>query len=352
MVIFDYTMSAVLEALHKAVARENLSAAEAYAALEEILGGVASEAAVAGLLTALRMKGETVDEVVGFARALRDHATRVECASDERPLLDTCGTGGDGAQTFNISTASAFVVAGAGARVAKHGNRSISSCCGSADVLEELGARLELEPARIARCVEEVGIGFLFAPALNPSMRHVQPIRAALKMRTVFNLLGPLANPAGAEVQVVGVFHGGLVKLAAEALAKLGIRRGLVVHGSDGLDEISTTGPTLAAEVEQGQVRERTLGPKDFGVEPATREKLAGGAAPAARRENAAIVRAVLGGEKGPRRDIVLVNAAAALKTASLAADWKAGMALAREAIDSGRALDTLTRFIHFTRAG
>jgi anthranilate phosphoribosyltransferase len=303
---------------------------------------------VAGLLTALRMKGETVDEVVGFARALRDHATRVECGDDPRPLVDTCGTGGDGAQTFNISTASAFVVAGAGARVAKHGNRSISSCCGSADALEELGARLELEPARIARCVEEVGIGFLYAPALHPAMRHVQPIRGALKMRTVFNLLGPLANPAGAEVQVVGVYHAGLVKLVAEALARLGIRRGLVVHGSEGLDEISTTGPTLAAEVERGQVREHTLGPEDFGVEPAAREKLAG----SGRKENAAIVRAVLDGEKGPRRDIVLVNAAAALRMAELAKDWKAGMALARESIDSGRALETLARFIHFTQAG
>ncbi|HYM12126.1 MAG TPA: anthranilate phosphoribosyltransferase [Bryobacterales bacterium] len=341
-------MSAVLEALHKAVARENLSAAEAYAALEEILGGGASESAVAGLLTALRMKGETVDEVVGFARALRDHATRVECGDDPRPLVDTCGTGGDGAQTFNISTASAFVVAGAGARVAKHGNRSISSACGSADVLEELGARLALEPARIARCVDEVGIGFLYAPALQPAMRHVQPIRAALKMRTVFNLLGPLANPAGAQVQVVGVYHAGLVKLVAEALAKLGIRRGLVVHGSDGLDEISTTGATLAAEVGQGRMREHTLGPEDFGVVPAAREKLAG----SDRIENASIVRGVLGGEKGPRRDIVLVNAAAALKTAGLAADWGAGMALARESIDSGRALETLTRFIRFTQAG
>lgn len=339
-------MSAVLEALHKAVARENLTAGEAHAALEEILSGAASAPQVAALMVALCMKGEAAEEVVGFARALRNRATRVECGIDPRPLVDTCGTGGDGARTFNISTASAFVVAGAGARVAKHGNRSISSCCGSADVLEELGAHLTLPPERIAQCVQEVGIGFLFAPALHPAMRHVQPIRAELKMRTVFNLLGPLANPAGAQAQVVGVYDSRLVMLLAEALALLGLERGLIVHGADGLDEITTTGPTLAAEIDHGAVRQRTLAPEDFGVETATPEKLSGGD----RRDNAAIVQAVLGGENGPRRDIVLVNAAAALVTAGLALNLTAGMALARDSIDSGRALHKLNQFVQFTQ--
>ncbi|MBI3694485.1 MAG: anthranilate phosphoribosyltransferase, partial [Acidobacteria bacterium] len=332
--------------LHKAVAGEHLTAEEASAALEEILGGVTPAPLVSALLVALRMKGEAVDEVVGFAQALRRHAIRVECGPDPRPLVDTCGTGGDGAQTFNISTASAFVVAGAGARVAKHGNRSISSRCGSADVLEELGARLELPPERVARCVQEVGIGFLFAPALHPAMRHVQPIRAELKMRTIFNLLGPLANPAGAEVQVVGVSEERLVKLVAEALARLGTKRAMVVHGSDGLDEITTTGPTLAAEVAEGRVTERTLEPGAFGIARATAAELAGGD----RRENAAIVSAVLSGENGPRRDIVVFNAGAALCAAGLAHDLVEGILLARKSVDSGRAMEALDRFVRFTR--
>ncbi len=327
------------------MAREDLTDAEAYAALEEILAGTSPAPVVSALLVALRMKGEAVNEVVGFARALRDHATRVECGEDPRPLVDTCGTGGDGAHTFNISTATAFVLAAAGARVAKHGNRSISSNCGSADVLEELGARLDLAPERIARCVQQVGIGFLFAPALHPAMRHVQPIRAELKMRTVFNLLGPLANPAGARTQIVGVFDRHSVRLVAEALARLGMRRGLVVHGCDGLDEITTTGSTIVAEVDQGKVIEWTLCPQDFGVETTTPDQLAGGD----RRESAAIVRSVLGGEKGPRRDIVLVNAAAGLVVAGLAPDLTAGMALARAAIDSGRAIERLDQFLQFT---
>ncbi len=340
-------MSAVLHALHKAVARENLSAEEALAALEEILAGEASAPQVAALMVALCMKGEAAEEVVGFARALRNRATRVVCIDDPRPLVDTCGTGGDGARTFNISTASAFVVAGAGARVAKHGNRSLSSCCGSADVLEELGAKLSLAPEHIAQCVQEVGIGFMFAPAMHPAMRHVQPIRAELKIRTVFNLLGPLANPAGADVQVVGVYDARLVRLLGEALALLGLKRGLVVHGSDGLDEITTTGPTLAAEIAEGAVRERTLHPEDFGIGRATSAELTGGD----RRENAAIVRAILEGESGPRRDIVLVNAAAAIVAAGLAPDFKSGMDQARDSVDSGRAFQKLTQFIQFTQS-
>jgi anthranilate phosphoribosyltransferase len=229
-------MSAVLEALHRAAAREPLTTQQAEAALEEILAGGASPEQVAALLVALRMKGESPEEVVGFARALRRRAERVVCAPDPRPLVDTCGTGGDGLHTFNISTATALLVAAAGARVAKHGNRSVSSRCGSADVLEELGVNLTLPPPRLADCIKEVGMGFLFAPAHHPAMKHVQPIRAALKMRTIFNILGPLANPAGADFQVVGVFEPRLVRLVGEALARLGVRRALVVHGSDELD--------------------------------------------------------------------------------------------------------------------
>jgi len=340
-------MPALLEALHKTVEGQNLTADEARVALEEVLDGGGTATLVAALLVALRMKGEAVDEVVGFARALRDRAERVHCGPDPRPLVDTCGTGGDGSQTFNISTASAFVVAGAGARVAKHGNRSISSCCGSADVLEELGANLTLSPAAVARSVNEVGIGFLFAPSLHPAMRYVQPIRSELKMRTIFNLLGPLANPAGAEAQVVGVFEGRLVPLVAEALARLGVKRGLVVHGSDGLDEITITGLTLTALVDDGRVTQGTLRPQDFAIEPASLQKLAGGD----RRRNAEIVRNVFAGQKGPCRDIVLVNAAAAIRTAGLAENLTLAMTLARDSIVSGTAMKTLTRFIDFTQS-
>jgi anthranilate phosphoribosyltransferase len=338
-------MSAVLEALHRTAAREPLTAQQAEAALEEILAGSASPEQVAALLVALRMKGESPEEVEGFARALRRRAERVVCDPDPRPLVDTCGTGGDGLHTFNISTAAALVVAAAGARVAKHGNRSVSSRCGSADVLEELGVNLAFPPRRIAACIREVGIGFLFAPAHHPALKHVQPIRAALKMRTIFNILGPLANPAGADFQVVGVFEPRLVRLVGEALARLGLRRGLVVHGSDGLDEITTTGSTLAAVMEDNQVRERTLQPQDFGVPRARPEDLAGGD----RAQNAALVRGILQGQPGPQTDIVLVNAAAALVTAGLAPDYRAGVALARQAIDSGRARDTLAALVRFT---
>ena len=341
-------MSAVLEAVHRAAAREDLSAAQAEAALDEILSGAVSPALVAALLVALRMKGESVNEIVGFARALRSRAEPVKCGPDPRPLVDTCGAGGDGAQTFNISTATAFVVAGAGARVAKHGNRSVSSRCGSADVLEELGVQVVRPALEVARCIQEAGIGFMFAPAFHPALSHVQAVRLELKMRTIFNILGPLVNPARAEFQVVGVFEPRLVRQVGEALGRLGVRRGLVVHGSDGLDEITTTGPTLAASVEGGVVREKTLAPEDFGVARAQPQDLRGGD----RVENAAIVRQVLQGQKGPRRDIVLVNAAAALVTAGLAADYRAGVALAQESIDSGRALAALTGLVQFEWGG
>jgi anthranilate phosphoribosyltransferase len=339
-------MGAVLEALHKVTRREDLSEQEASAVLGEILRGEAAPALISGLLVALRMKGETVDEIVGFARAMRAAAAKVELnGMDPAALVDTCGTGGDGLHSFNISTASAFVVAGAGAAVAKHGNRSISSRCGSADVLEALGARVTLQPAQVARSIEAVGIGFLFAPLIHPAMKHAQPARAELKMRTVFNLLGPLTNPAGAGSQVVGVFDRDLVPLLADALARLGVRRAFVVHGDDGLDEITTTGPTTAREVAGGKVIEHRFKPEDFGIEPARPGDLSGGDAEAC----AQILRSVLEGEKGPRRDIVVVNAAAALVAAGRAAGFREGAAFAAESIDSGSAKEKLEQFVRFT---
>lgn len=339
-------MGAVLEALHKVTRRQHLSEAEAAAVLGEILRGEAPPALIGGLLVGLRMKGETVDEVVGFARAMRAAAAKVEVSGlDPASLVDTCGTGGDGRHSFNISTASAFVVAGAGAAVAKHGNRSISSRCGSADVLEALGARVTLRPEQVARSIESVGIGFLFAPLIHPAMKHAGPTRAELKMRTVFNLLGPLTNPAGAGAQVVGVFDGKLVPLIAEALAHLGVRRAFVVHGDDGLDEITTTGPTAVREVDGGKVIEHLLEPEDFGVETARPEDLRGGDADAC----AAILRSIFEGERGPRRDIVVVNAAAALVAAGRASKFREGASLAAESIDSGRAREKLELFVQFT---
>jgi anthranilate phosphoribosyltransferase len=339
-------MGFVLEALHKVARRENLSEQEAAEVLGEILRGEATPALISGLLVALRMKGETVDEVVGFARAMRAAAAKVELTTVEpASLVDTCGTGGAGLHSFNISTASAFVAAGAGAAVAKHGNRSISSRCGSADVLEALGAKVALQPQQVAGSIESVGIGFLFAPLIHPAMKHAQPTRAELKMRTVFNLLGPLTNPAGAGAQLVGVFEAGLVPLLAAAMARLGVRRAFVVHGDDGLDEITTTGPTTAREVVDGNVLERVFHPEDFGLERARPQDLVGGDA----NDCAAILRAILDGERGPRRDIVVANAAAALVAAGRAQEFREGASLAAESIDSGRAREKLGQFVRYT---
>ncbi len=339
-------MSAVLEAFHKALGNEGLTEAEAAAAVEEILSGEADESAVAGLLTALRMKGETVDELVGFARALRTRAAEVTPSKvSPEQLVDTCGTGGGGPDTFNISTVTAFVVAGAGAPVAKHGNRSISSNCGSADVLETAGANIQLTPDQAAAAIDEVGVGFLFAPLIHPAMKHVQPIRRALRTRTIFNLLGPLTNPAGAGAQVLGVSFPQAVPLVAEALARLGVRRAFVVHGDDGLDEITTTGPTRVLEVRDGDVAVSRVSPKDFGVEESRPEDLIGGS----REECALVMQRILEGQHGPRRDIVLVNAAAALVAAGKAEDWREGFELAEKAVDSGAAREKLAQFVEFT---
>jgi len=277
--------------------------------MEVILSGGASTAQIAAFLVALRMKGETAGELIGFARAMRAHASHVPADLAAGPLLDTCGTGGDARGTFNISTIAAFVVAGAGVRVAKHGNRSISSRCGSADVLERLGVRVAVEAEQAARAIREVGIGFLFAPAFHPATRHAQAARLELKMRTIFNLLGPLTNPAGATAQLAGAPSEEAARLIAEALAALGLARGFVVHGSDGLDEITITGPTLVYEIARGQVTHCTLTPENFGVALAPLEELQGGDPD----ENCEIARAILAGARGPKRDVVLVNAAAAL---------------------------------------
>jgi|SRR5579864_2495086 len=320
--------------LHAVAERRSLSSDQAREAMQAILAGEVSPAQIAAFLVALRMKGETVEELVGFARAMRHMAVRVDPGLNGETLLDTCGTGGDGQGTFNISTIAAFVVAGAGVRVAKHGNRSLSSHCGSADLLESLGIAVPLPPERVAQAIREIGIGFLFAPAIHTAMKYAQPVRAELKMRTVFNLLGPLTNPAGATAQLVGAPSGLAAELMAGALAQLGLERGFVVHGSDGLDEITTTGPTLAFEVRSGQVVRRTLQPEDFGVPAAGATDLKGGD----KETNARIARGILEGAKGAQRDIVLVNAAAALVAAGRAGEFREAMELARVSIDSGAA--------------
>lgn len=335
----------LLPYLARTVEREDLSSDQAFQAMEIILGGHASQPQIAAFLVALRMKGETVEELAGFARAMRAMAARIEVPADGEPLLDTCGTGGDARGTFNISTIAAFVVAGAGVRVAKHGNRSISSQCGSADVLESLGIHIAGTAELCAAAIREIGIGFLFAPVIHTATRHAQPVRVDLKMRTVFNLLGPLTNPAGATVQLVGAPSERAAALMAGALAQLGLERGFVVHGSDGLDEVTTTGPTLAFEIADGTFTARTLHPQDFGVPVAEPASLRGGG----RDANAAIAREILAGCPGPRRDIVLVNASAALVACAKAASFPEAMALAAASIDSGAARAKAEALAHFT---
>lgn len=317
--------------------------------MEELLSGRMPHAAIVRMLLALRAKGESVEELAGFARAMRRHATPVPLtppALDEWPLVDTCGTGGDSGGTFNVSTAAAFVVAGTGVRVAKHGNRSISSRCGSADVLEALGVRLDLAPERIAEAISAIGIGFLFAPAMHTAMKHALPARREVGGRTVFNLLGPLTNPAGASAQLIGVPSVPLVEKLGRALAELGAKCAFVVHGADGIDEISLTSETEVAEVRGHSVRRYRVSPEDFGVSRSPRAPLAGGDAAA----NAQIIRAILEGEPGPRRDFVCINAAAALVAAGRAANFQQGASLAAYSVQSGAALDKLTSLVRFSR--
>jgi anthranilate phosphoribosyltransferase len=324
---------------------ESLTEAEAQAVIAHVMQGDASDAQIAALLVALRMKGESVDEIVGAARAMRTHAVAV--VPKRTDLVDTCGTGGDGLRTFNVSTAAGLVAAGAGAGVAKHGNRAVSSASGSADVLEALGVRLDLPAERVAECIDEVGFGFLFAPAHHPAMRHAGPVRSSLGVRTIFNVLGPLTNPVGARRQLVGVFDEELVLPIAETLRALGSERALVVHGSDGLDELSPCNPSTCADVTPAGVTVSTIDPASLGLAPSRIEDLAGGDGAA----NADLLRALLEGEPGPRRDAVTLNAGAALVAAGRADDLAAGMALAVSAIDDGRARLTLERLVEFTNA-
>ncbi len=303
--------------------------------MHAILAGESSPALTASFLTALRMKGETVEELAGFARAMRAVSEPLPVSASCRPLLDTCGTGGNGIPVFNVSTAAAFVAAGAGVHVAKHGNRSISSKCGSADVLEALGIKTAVPPATVAREVEEAGIGFLFAPAFHLAVKHVQPVRLELKLRTVFNYLGTLSNPAGAELQLVGTGSAAVAEKLANALVLLGLQRGFVVSGSDGLGEVTVTGPSTVFSIANGQAEKLTLTPADFGLPVSPLEALGGGD----RETNRAIIEAVLGGETGARRDIVVMNAALALIAAGKAAGWHDGARLAEATIDSGAAL-------------
>jgi anthranilate phosphoribosyltransferase len=326
----------------------HLDEKQAEAVMEHILSGGATDAQIAGLLVALRMNGETVEELVGFARAMRRNARPLFPPGHHLPpgpIVDTCGTGGDVSGTFNISTAAAFVVAGAGIRVAKHGNRSISSRCGSADVLEVMGIDPEHELERAGQAIEQVGIGFLFAPAVHPAMRHAMKARRELRLRTAFNLLGPLTNPAGATAQVAGVFSADFAERLALALGQLGVEGAFVVHGREGLDEISLAGPTFLAELRAGAVRTYEVTPEDFGLSRAPLAALAGGDA----AHNARMIREVLGGVKGAPRDAVLANASAALVAAGRAADFREGVAVAAESIDSGAArgkLEALVRFV------
>jgi anthranilate phosphoribosyltransferase len=325
--------------LHRVAAGANLTSAEAHEAMTLLLEGGMHDAAVGAFLVALRVKGETASELAGFARAMREHMVGVDAGPD---VIDIVGTGGDGAGTFNISTVAALVLAGAGARVAKHGNRAISGKVGSADVLEALGVRIAMTPEEAAGAVREIGLGFMFAPNLHPAMKNVQGVRRELKMRTVFNLLGPLTNPAGAQTQVIGSPSVEFAEIMAEALAELGTGHSFVVHGvlagGGGLDEVSTTGSTEVYEVWAGRVEKSVWTPEDFGVPKVALDALAGGDA----AENAKIAVELLGGMRGPRRDIVLVNAAAGLLAAGVATTPRDGVAKAAEAIDSGRAMAVL----------
>jgi len=326
----------ITDAIKQVVERESLTEAEAWAAMGEVMDGQTTPAQIAAFITALRMKGETVAEIAGFARAMRERAQRITPRVET--LIDVVGTGGDRLSTFNISTTTAFVVAAAGGYVAKHGNRAVSRLSGAADVLEALGVRIQVPPEVVRRSIEDIGIGFMFAPIYHAAMKHAVGPRREIRVRTVFNILGPLTNPANAGYLVVGTYSPGLTEVMAEVLGEMGARRAMVVHGLDGIDEVSTVGPTQISELRDGDVQTRELRPEDLGLDRANADAIAGGSP----QENAAITTAVLQGAVGPRRDIVVANAAAALVTAELAENWRDGVALARRAIDSGAAYEKL----------
>ena len=343
-------MSELRKEIERLEAGHTFAGAEAEAVMDELLSGRVETPEIVRLLTALNQRPVQVQELAGFARVMRRNATRVFADGEARPeqMVDTCGTGGDGSNTFNISTAAAIVAAAAGARVAKHGNRAASSQSGSADVLEALGVRIDLPFERYGRAIREIGIGFLFAQAAHTAARHAAPARKQIGVHTVFNLLGPLTNPAGAQSQVVGVFSADVIDLVAATLAELGVERAFVMHGAGGLDEISLAGETLVAEVRRGAVRRFTVSPEEFGVSRAPLESVRGAAAP----ENAAIIRRVLAGEASPARDVVVINAAAALVAAGIAPSFREAANLAGEALSSGAAADKLAALAAFTNAG
>ena len=333
----------MIDAIAKLVRCESLTEDEAASAFEIIMRGDATPVQIAGFLVALRMKGETPDEITGFARTARAMATPIQV---DGALLDTCGTGGDGLATFNISTLAAIVSAACGAKVAKHGNRAASSMCGSADVLEELGVKLDLDPHGVARCIDEAGIGFLFAPVFHPSFRFAGVPRRELALRTVFNVLGPLCNPAGAKYQALGVADGSMAAKMADVLMRLGVERAIVFHAGDGMDELSVSSPSFVIEID-GSRKEYELDPRELGLAAAPIESMRGGGP----EENARIAREVLAGAGGPRRDVVLLNSAAALRAAGLAGTWKDGLGMAAEAIDSGRAGEVLDRWAKISQS-
>ena len=325
-----------------------LSTDEATVAMDSIMRGHVTGAQIGALVTALHMRGETVGEIVGFAQAMRNHALKVEVASDGGPLVDTCGTGGDASGTFNISTTAAFAIAGAGVRVAKHGNRAVTSKCGSADVLEGLGVAIELTPEQVKRCVEEVGIGFMYAPAFHPAMRFVGPARREIGFRTIFNVLGPLTNPAGARHQIVGVGHPDIASKLATVLGVLGSDHAVLVHAAEGLDEIGIGGPSNVTEFDArtGETRTYQVTPEEFGLTRATVAELRGGSV----SENVAITRDILAGENGPRRSITLLNAGAGIYAANAAGSFAEGIEMAAQAIDSGAAAQKLDALVTLTQ--
>jgi anthranilate phosphoribosyltransferase len=335
----------IREALGKIVSGSDLTAGEAREVMMEIMQGQATQAQIGAFLAALRMKGETAEEIAGCARAMRENAIAVR--PEQRVVVDTCGTGGDSSGTFNISTTVAFVAAGAGVAVAKHGNRSVSSRCGSADLLQALGVNLQVSAAQAARCIDEVGIGFLFAPQFHPAMKHALGPRQEIGLRTVFNILGPLCNPAGAARQLLGVYDVSLTGLMAEVLLALGTEHAFVVHGADGLDELSTTGTNRVSRVHGGRIETFDVDPLALGLPPAKLSDLAGGVA----EDNAATTRAILDGVSGPRRDVVLLNAAAVLVAGDRASSLEEGLALAAEAIDTGKAREKLSMLVEFSRS-
>jgi anthranilate phosphoribosyltransferase len=335
----------IQKAIQKVVNGENLTEQEAIDVMNIIMSGEATPAQIASFITALRLKGETIEEITGCARVMREKATKIRT---NRPLVvDTCGTGGDGAHTFNISTTAAFVAAGAGIPIAKHGNRSVSSRCGSADVLKTLGVNIEVEPDVISRCVDEIGIGFLFAPLLHGAMKYAIGPRREIGIRTIFNILGPLTNPAGAQAQVLGVYDANLTEPLAKVLKNLGSEHVFVVHGKDGLDEITTTTDTQVSELANGKVRTYILAPIGLGIPKAKTQDLIGGTP----EENAAMTLDILKGKSGPKRDIVLLNAAAAIVAGGKAENLRQGIAIAADAIDSGRAMEKLEALKEMTNS-